>query len=74
MGHYHPVAEEQFWSQPEKVWKRNGLGPTAVSQGKGSLHIEHLSHSGHDANQDSEWGAWCNPAQASSPAGNTEPV
>ena len=57
MGHYHPVAEEQFWSQPEKVWKRNCLGPTAVSQGEGSLHIEHLSHSGHDANQDSEWGA-----------------
>ena len=57
MGPYHPVAEEQFWSHPEKVWKRNCLGPTVVSQGESSLRIEHLSHSGHDANQDSEWGA-----------------
>ena len=57
MGQYLPMAEEKFWNQPMKLWKWNCLGPIMVSQGETSTQIEYLSHLGHDANRESEWGA-----------------
>ena len=57
MEQCHPAAEEKFWSQSVELWKRSCLGPSEVSQGNSSTHIEYLSHPHHKASHGREWGA-----------------
>ena len=43
MGHYHPVAEEQFWSQPEKVsWVPQRLAKVKVPCTLSTSHTQDM--------------------------------
>ena len=56
-GAIPPNGRGEVLESADEVVEMELLGSIGVSQGETSTQIEYLSHLGHDANRESEWGA-----------------